>query len=152
MPTLMAQITQFSPPTGDERLQQITTELNRPISWTEVWGVAIFLVLAPLVAWFCFRRFGSSEPAEPVANPKALFNELCDGHELGREERDLLEQLAKRAKLDPLAKIFLEPDRLTDSKTSELRPAQRLLLTALNVKLFGGQPLTASNRVQAAAN
>ncbi len=49
---------------------------------------------------------------------RRLFNELCDGHELGREERDLLELIGEARRLDPLAKIFLEPDRLTDPKTA----------------------------------
>lgn len=131
---------------GEERLEQITMELNRPISWTEIGFLLLFMAVAPLVAWFLFRRFGSSEPAEPAANPKALFNEMCEGHELGREERDLLEQLAKRAKFDPLSRIFLEPDRLSDPQSTDLRPAQRLLLTALSIKLFGGQPLTAAGK------
>jgi hypothetical protein len=130
-----------------ERLEQISVQLNRPISWTEIGFLLCFLAIAPLVAWLFFRRFGNTEPAEPAANPKALFAELCEGHQLGREERDLLEQLAKRAKLDPVARIFLEPDLLTDPQASELRPAQRLLLTALNVKLFGGQPLTSATRL-----
>lgn len=136
--------------TGEEKLEQIALELNRPISWMEIAFLLLFMAVAPLVAWFFFRRFGNSEPAEPAANPKALFQELCDGHELGREERELLEQLAKRAKFDPLSRIFLEPDRLTDPQAGELRPAQRLLLTALNAKLFGGRPLTAANRVASA--
>lgn len=131
---------------GEERLEQIAMELNRPISWIEIAFLVLFMALAPLVAWFLFRRFGSSEPAEPAASPKALFNEMCEGHSLGREERDLLEQLAKRAKFDPLSRIFLEPDRLSDPQASDLRPAQRLLLTALSIKLFGGQPLTAAGK------
>ncbi len=129
---------------GEERLEQIAVELNRPISWIEIGFLLLFMAVAPLVAWFLFRRFGNSEPAEPASNPKALFNEMCEGHGLGREERDLLEQLAKRAKFDPLARIFLEPDRLSDPQAGDLRPAQRLLLTSLSIKLFGGQPLTAA--------
>ncbi|MDZ4781686.1 MAG: hypothetical protein SGJ19_15650 [Planctomycetia bacterium] len=134
---------------GDERLQQITSELGnnrRPILWSEVAIVVGFLVLAPLIAWVAFRRFGTSEPPEPSSNPRGLFNELCDGHELGRDEREFLEQLAKRAKLEPVARIFLEPDCLTNGGAADLRPAQRLLLAALNVKLFGGQPLPTANR------
>jgi len=139
---------------GDERLQHITSELGnnrRPISWSEVAIVVAFLVFAPLIAWIAFRRFGASEPPEPGSNPRELFNELCDGHELGREEREFLEQLAKRAKLDPLAKIFVEPDSLTAAGAADLRPAQRLLLAALNVKLFGGQPLPKADRFTSAA-
>lgn len=134
---------------GDDRLIRITSELGNkraPISWIEVAIVVLFLVLAPIVAWLAFRRFGSAEPPEPSSNPKGLFVELCDGHELSREEREFLEQLAKRAMLEPAARIFLDPDSLTDGGAADLRPAQRLLLAALNVKLFGGQPLPVGDR------
>ncbi len=134
---------------GDDRLQQITSELGNkraPISWGEVAIVVLFMVLAPIVAWMAFRRFGNAEPPEPSSNPKGLFVELCDGHDLAREEREFLEQLAKRAKLEPAAKIFLDPDSLTNGGAADLRPAQRLMLAALNVKLFGGQPLPVGNR------
>lgn len=133
----------------NERLQQLTSALGnnrRPILWSEVAIVAAFLLLAPLVAWLAFRRFGTTEPPEPGSNPRELFNELCDGHQLGRDERDFLEQLARRAKLNPAANIFLDPDSLTAAGAADLTPAQRLLLAALNVKLFGGQPLPVANR------
>lgn len=132
-----------------ERLQQLTSELgnNRaPVSWSEIALVLLFLVAAPLAAWIFFRRFGGSEPHKPNANPKGLFIELCDGHELSREEREFLEQLAKRVKLDPLARIFVEPDNLTAGGSADLPPAQLLLVAALNTKLFGGQPLPVANR------
>ena len=122
---------------NEARLEQIALELNRPISWIEVSFLVVFLAVAPLVAWMLFRRFGNSEPAEPVSNPKALFHELCDGHALEREERELLEQLARRAKFDPLSRIFFEPERLSEQQAGDLRPAQRLALKALQVKLFG---------------
>ena len=87
-------LAQAAPGAGQERLQRISTELQRPISWFDVWLVVGFLILAPLIAWFCFRRFGSSEPQEAPAKPQALFQELCDGHDLKREERELLKRWA----------------------------------------------------------
>lgn len=126
----------------EERLQHITTELQRPISWFDVWLVVGFLIIAPLVAWFCFRRFGSNEPREVSAKPKALFQELCDGHALLKEERDLLEVLARHGKLEPTAKIFLEPDLFADPG---LAPAQQKLAVLLREKLFGDLAARASS-------
>src|SRR5690606_4379950 len=129
-------LAQAAPGAGQERLQRISTELQRPISWFDVWLVVGFLILAPLIAWFCFRRFGSSEPREAPAKPQALFQELCDGHELRREDRELLESLAKREKLDPAAKIFLAPELLGEAAAGQMSASQKLKLAALRRKLF----------------
>ncbi|HEX3656017.1 MAG TPA: hypothetical protein VHV55_09430 [Pirellulales bacterium] len=68
------------------------------------------LVIVALAAWALSRltRRGNDQPQHH--NPRSLFRELCQAHNIDRGGRALLQKLAKSHDLDP-ARLFLEPDR-----------------------------------------
>jgi hypothetical protein len=79
--------------------------------WANV--VLVVLILAGIAAALAvvirhFRQRGD----ENFRSPRLLFLQLCQAHNLDRSDRKVLEQIARKYRLQHPARLFVEPELL----------------------------------------
>ncbi|HEX4149514.1 MAG TPA: hypothetical protein VHY20_11020 [Pirellulales bacterium] len=106
------------------------------------------IVLAVVVAGWFLSRVAQRERRRRTNSPRALFQELCQAHQLDRRSRKLLWRLAKHQELGHPASLFIDPRRFAPGQLPELPPGQLKRLESLRVKLFAEEAVEASAQVE----
>jgi len=101
-----------------------------------VFGAVV--VVGVVVSLLLLTRWRKVREERGFNNPRSLFRELCQAHNIDRKDRLLLKSLARSHNLNQPSRVFLEPDRfdlgtLSESKTVE----ERLKLEQLRDRIFG---------------
>lgn len=83
-------------------------------------GLAIALV------FYGFDRLYRNRPSTSEPNDKRLFQDLCRAHNLSGPSIQLLQRLARQARLKHLAEVFLRPELFRNQNTFSQRDQGRL--------------------------
>ena len=92
--------------------------------------------LAIAIAFYAIDRFYRNRPAPSHPNDRRLFQDLCRAHGLDRGSTNLLQRLARSAKLSHVAEVFLRPDLFRAASAFSQRDRTRL--EHLHGQLFAG--------------
>lgn len=103
--------------------------------WTAL-AIVAAIVLALGVASYLFIR--AKRRVEQHRQPVALFEKLCEAHELAPEEADLLLDLTRHFRMALPARIFLEPERFSAENLPTGLSARAATLGDLKKRLFAG--------------
>ena len=95
--SLLAEINARAPKPGDWRF-----------GWDRVGLVALGAIAVITIAWVVLRLMARRE-RRITHSPWCLFKELCNAHELGPRERQLMTRLAQHHRLEQPAALFVEP-------------------------------------------
>jgi len=106
------------------------------------------IVLAVIIAGWLLTRVARHERKRRTNSPKALFQELCQAHQLDRQSRNLLIRLAKHQNLSHPASLFIDPRRFAPGQLPGLPPAQLRRLESLRAQLFAEEDAEASVPVE----
>ncbi len=90
--------------------------------------------------WLLVRRVQTSERGS-YHDSRSLFTELCDVHELSREQRQLLGRLAESQATPQPAHIFLDPDRFDVAASELASDEERVHVERLRALLFAAAPV-----------
>jgi hypothetical protein len=104
-------------------------------------GLGLFVIVA-LAAWALSRLTRRGDDRQQYNNPRSLFRELCQAHDIDRAGRALLQKVARSQNLSP-AQLFLEPDRWQAEALDPLLAPYEDECRALYERLFA-QPETAA--------
>jgi hypothetical protein len=118
-------------------LESIAREFNRDVSTggVAVLGivvVGVIVLVAALAYWYRTR-----ERSWRFYSRTALWRELCRVHELSPYERRLLREVARGAKLEPVAAIFLNPTALAAARKTAADLERAKQLGGIHERLFG---------------
>lgn len=75
-----------------------------------VWTLGALAVTVAL--WWIARRQADGV-RKPIDDPRKLFRELCEAHDLPRSEVVFLRELARRSEAPDPSQMFVEPQRFT---------------------------------------
>ncbi|MGL6226296.1 MAG: hypothetical protein ACRC10_06680 [Thermoguttaceae bacterium] len=98
---------------------------------TVVLGTIIFLI------WLYYQYYGRRHIKGGFHNERELFNELCQGHQLTREQQNILRRIAKELKLSTPSLLFIDPKYLEQTLYDRVVPYPTHLLQELLMRLFG---------------
>ena len=115
-------------------------EMGRGLQGTNSWGDSSFLIIAIgliIVFWVVLYHWDSlrGRASRKEGNPKSLFLDLCDAHQLTRAERALLFKAVGTANSGQPALVFVDSrilGRLATQRSTEADTYARLA-----AKLFG---------------
>ncbi len=96
--------------------------------------LGILALLALL--WFLAKYVAHIPRIREYLAPRRLLRDLCVAHDLSWSEQRLLYQLAKYHRLNPLPRIFLEPDYWNAQSWEKKHPARAIRVRELGAKLF----------------
>jgi hypothetical protein len=114
------------------------------VSFGQMLTFVLVLVGVGVVIWM-LGRFANSRDRRGYYDAAALFRELCRAHGLDFRSRRLLSRVARRQRLDPPARVFLEPQCFeAASCDSELAP-HREQLERLRDRLLGAKKTAETN-------
>jgi hypothetical protein len=82
--------------------------------------------LAIALTFYAFDRFYRNRRATSEPNDKRLFQDLCRAHNLSGPSVQILQRVARQAKLKHLTEIFLRPELLRNQKALSDRDQGRL--------------------------
>jgi len=108
---------------------------NAELHWNDLFMLLAIVVALAAAAW-CLTRVARRERHRRTNSPRGLFQELCRGHQLDRQSRNLLGWLVKHHDLSQPASLFLDPTRFDPSQLPALLPAQAERLAKLREQLF----------------
>ena len=97
--------------------------------------VGIFIAVGALV-WVLSQFLSRQDRTGRYNQPKRLFRQLCQAHDLDRASRLLLQRLARHQGLDDPARIFLEPERFNPVNVGRDLRDQQPRLDVLRGTLF----------------
>lgn len=98
---------------------------------TAVLGTIIFLI------WLYYQYYGRRHIKGGFHSERELFNELCQGHQLTREQQTILRRIAKELKLSAPSVLFIEPKYLERALYDRVVPYSTPSLQELWMTLFG---------------
>ena len=108
---------------------------NAQLHWNDLFMLLAIVLALAAAAWF-LTRVARRERRRRTNSPRGLFQELCQAHQLDRQSRNLLWQLAKHQELSHPARVFLDPERFEPGQLPELLPTQVQRLANLRQQLF----------------
>jgi hypothetical protein len=101
--------------------------------------VALAAIIGALVlaAWLLTRFLARHDRRRRFNSPGALFNSLCQVHELNAVERKLLLRHAREQALADPGRLFLEPSRFAGVHSGAHQDSDTAELASLRDRLFG---------------
>jgi hypothetical protein len=113
-------------------------------------GVALLLFALALALgfWLLSRALARQARRRPYNSPRRLFRELARAHRLSRADRGLLGELATWRKLEPAARIFVEPLAFEAEGLSPRLERRSQRLSELQRQLFAEAERTAAAEVK----
>lgn len=106
------------------------------LAFGELAVLLVILVAIGGIVWLLVRHFNARDRVG-YRSPRALFQELCQAHQLDRPQRQALKRLARQQQLGQPARLFLEPERLAEQCLHQSSPDARRMLQSLRSRLFG---------------
>ncbi|MEQ8786839.1 MAG: hypothetical protein RIC55_11095 [Pirellulaceae bacterium] len=96
------------------------------------------VIVGVVVALLLLTRWRKVRDERGFNSPRALFRELCQAHDIDRQDRRRLKALARSRNLDQPSRLFLEPD-LFDFGAAAGEPTliERAQLEQLRDRIFG---------------
>jgi hypothetical protein len=123
---------------------------NAQLHWNDLFMLLAIVLALAVAAWF-LTRVTRRERHRRTNSPRGLFQELCQAHQLDRQSRNLLWQLAKHQELTHPACLFLDPGKFEPGQLPDLLPAQLQRLANLRAQLFAEEAAEAATTAEASA-